>query len=194
VVVVGVAAAASSFLHKNNPSHTATGGHHQHRATGPQVTELNPIGAQGFDALNPGDSGDENTNQAINVINNHAVGWSSQQYFSADLGGLKAGTGLILDMGHTVRLTSVTVKFGPNPGANVQLKLGDSEARSKTNLDSMTTVAQQNDVGGGTVTFTVNSKATGQFLVIWFTRMPPSGGRFMAQVFSVSARGTVVSG
>ena len=40
----------------------------------------------------------------------------------------------------------------------------------------------------------MTSKATGRYLVIWFTRMPPVGGKFMAQVFSVSARGTVVSG
>jgi hypothetical protein len=194
VVVVGVAAAASSFLHKNPPSHPTTSGHHHHATTSPQATDLNPVAAQGFDALNPGDSGNENTNQAINVVNHNPAGWSSQQYFSADLGGLKAGTGLILDMGHTVRLSSVTIKFGPNAGADVQLKLGDSEAKSKSNLDSMTNIAQQNDVAGGVVTFPVSSKPSGRYLVIWFTKMPPSGGRFMAQVFSVSARGTVVSG
>jgi hypothetical protein len=195
VVIVGVAAAASSFLHKDGSTdRVGGGGHHSHKIAAPQATDLNPVSAQGFDALNPGDSGDENTNQAINVINHNAAGWSSQQYFSAKLGGLKAGTGLILDMGHVVRLSSVTIKFGPNAGADVQLKLGDSEARSKANLDSMANIAQQSDVAGGVVTFPVSSKTSGQYLVIWFTKMPPSGGRFMAQVFSVSARGTVVSG
>ena len=194
VVVIGVAAAARSFLHNGNPSAPTNNiGRHQHTGTTSQTTEISPVAAQGFDALNPGDSGDENTNQAVNVINHQPAGWSSQQYFSAALGGLKPGTGLILDMGHTVRLTSVTIRFGSSVGADVQLKLGSSETRSKTNLDSMTNVAQENNIGG-TVTFTVTSKATGRYLVIWFTRMPPVGGKFMAQVFSVSARGTVVSG
>ena len=144
VVVIGVAAAARSFLHNGNPSAPTQ----QHRrapapGTSSQTTEISPVAAQGFDALNPGDSGDENTNQAVNVINHQAAGWSSQQYFSAALGGLKAGTGLILDMGHTVRLTSVTIRFGSSVGADVQLKLGTSETRSKTNLDSMPNVARR---------------------------------------------------
>ena len=195
VVVIGVAAAARSFLHNGStPRPTASTGTHHHTGTTSQITDLSPVAAQGFDALNLGDSGDENTNQAMNVINHVGEGWSSQQYDSAALGGLKAGTGLILDMGHTVRLSSVTIRFGTNVGADVQLKLGNSELRTKANLDNMTNVAGQNGIGN-TVTFPVTSKATGRYLVIWFTRMPPiSGGKFMAQVFSVSARGTVVSG
>ena len=195
VVVIGVAAAARSFLHSGNtPKPSASIGAHPSSGTSSAATDLSPVSAQGFDALNLGDSGDENTNQAMNVINHPGEGWSSQQYLSAALGGLKPGTGLILDMGHTVRLSSVTIRFGTNVGADVQLKLGTSEVRSKGNLDSMATVASKNDIGG-TFTFPVTSKATGRYLVIWFTKMPPiGGGKYMAQVFSVSARGTVVSG
>jgi hypothetical protein len=58
----------------------------------------------------------------------------------------------------------------------------------------MTPVASQSDVPGGPVTFPVTSKATGRYLVIWFTKLPPAGGRFMAQVFSISVQGTAVSG
>jgi hypothetical protein len=194
-VVIGVAAAARSFLHSGNtPKPSASIGAHPSSGTSSATTDLIPVSAQGFDALNLGDSGDENTNQAMNVINHPGEGWSSQQYLSAALGGLKPGTGLILDMGHTVRLSSVTIRFGTNVGADVQLKLGTSEVRSKGNLDSMATVASKNDIGG-TFTFPVTSKATGRYLVIWFTKMPPiGGGKYMAQVFSVSARGTVVSG
>ena len=195
VVVVGIAAAASSFLNKSpTPSASASGGRHKQAGPKNPVEVLTPILAHGFDALNLADGGDENTNQAMNVINNHRLGWSSQQYASAALGNLKAGTGLLLNMGGTVRLTSVTIKFGPDAGADVQLKLGDSNVRSKANLDQMATVAQQNNVAGGSVTFPVTSKATGKYLVIWFTRMPPAGKFFMAQVFSVSAHGAVVPG
>ena len=71
-------------------------------------------------------------------------GWSSQQYFSPAFGNLKAGTGLILDMGRTVKLSSITVQFGSAAGADVQIKLGNSATRSAANEASMATVASAN--------------------------------------------------
>ena len=78
--------------------------------TGPIV--LKPISAHGFDALNLSDSGNENDNQAANAIDGNPAGWTSQDYATAALGNLKAGTGLILDMGRPVKLSSVTIQFG----------------------------------------------------------------------------------
>ena len=96
-------------------------------------------------------------------------------------------------MGKPVRLSSVTIKFGASPGANVQLKVGDSDARSQTNLESMTTVASAGGIGG-TYTFHATSKTAGEFLVIWFTKMPPAAsGKYMAQVFSIIVHGTAAS-
>src|SRR6266568_6816995 len=87
---------------------------------------------------------------------------------------------------------SVTVTFGSEPGADVKLLVGNSADRSKQNLDSMTTVATRNDPTG-TVTFPITSTVTGRFLVVWFSRLPPqpgSSGKFEAQIFNVSVRGT----
>ncbi|HEU5418070.1 MAG TPA: protein kinase family protein [Streptosporangiaceae bacterium] len=192
VVVAGLVAATSPLWHKSGPTSQA-------KVTQPTVapsqasTVLAPVSAHGFDALNPHDAGDENTNQAMNVLNGNPEGWSSQEYFSPELGHLKAGTGLILDMGKNVQLSSVTIRFGPNPGADVQLKVGASDARSAANLASMTTVASGSDIGS-TYTFHVASKTSGRFLVIWFTKMPPvASGHYMAQVFSIIVRGTAAS-
>ena len=69
--------------------------------------------------------------------------------------------------------------------------MGDSDARSAANLASMTTVASQSDVSGG-YTFTVQHPVTGQYLVIWFTKLPPmaqGGNRYMAQIFGVVIHG-----
>jgi len=195
VVVIGVAAAASSFLNKNNTPHPSTSGstHPRHTATSP-VAVLTPVSAHGFDADNPnGDAPDENSSQAPNILNHNPEGWSSQQYASAALGGLKKGTGLIFDMGKPVRLSSVTVRFGKALGANVQLLVGNSSVRSPGNEQQMTVVATADDVGG-THTFPVTGKTTGQYLVIWFTQLPPSGGKFMAQVFSIKVTGAYAAG
>ena len=132
---------------------------------------LKPISAHGFDALNLSDSGNENDNQAANAIDGNPAGWTSQDYATAALGNLKAGTGLILDMGRPVKLSSVTIQFGASAGADVQIKMGNSNTRSTDNLQSMQTVASGTDVGG-TFVFRATTAGTGQYVVIWFTKMP----------------------
>jgi hypothetical protein len=191
VVVVGIAAATSPLWHKSPASPQPNSiTHHSSSPSVNAAAPLKPVTAHGFDALNPLDTGDENDNQAQDTINGNAQGWSSQSYASADLGSLKKGTGLILDMGKPVRLSSLTVTFGASPGANVQIKIGSSADRTAQNLASMKTVARASDIGG-THTFNVKSTVTGQYVVIWFTKMPlVSSGKYMAQVFTIIVRGT----
>jgi hypothetical protein len=84
------------------------------------------------------------------------------------------------------------VTFGNAVGAIAQLKVGDSDVRSKANLESMTTVAGPRPVAG-TYTFTIKHPVSGQYLVIWFTKLPPLAGHrgeFEAQIFKVAVTGT----
>jgi hypothetical protein len=118
--------------------------------------------------------------------------WSSQWYASPQFGQLKAGSGLMIDMGRPVRFTTVTVTFSAEQGAQVKLLVGNSNDRSKQNLDSMKPIASA-DNPTGNYTFHITSKTTGRYLVIWFTRLPPqpgSSGKYEAQVFNVAIRGT----
>ena len=163
-----------------------------------QLAVIHPASASGFDALNPNnDPGDENSNEAQNVLNGNQAGWSTQEYDGSSsgqwptFGDLKAGTGFILDLGRPYRVGSVTVRFGSAPGADVQIKLGDSSTRSQANLAAMTTVASADNISGS-YTFTTRSTATGRYLVIWFTKLPPMAGaadKYAAQIFSVLVRG-----
>jgi hypothetical protein len=187
VVIAGAAAAATRLLHKDGSGQPAAivGGTH-HAST----VVLKPVSAHGFDARNLADTGDENDNQAENAIDGSPQGWSTQQYASPALGNLKAGTGLILDMGRPVKLSSITIEFGSAPGADVQIKVGSSATRSAANEESMATVASATGVGG-LHTFTVTGAPADQFVVIWFTQLPPtSGGQFMAQILNIVVRGT----
>jgi len=188
VVVIGVAAATSPFWHKTAAPAHAKGGHSSSPPAA-QFARLTPTSANGFDALNLSDSGNENANQAQNVLDGNAQGWSSQEYASAQLGNLKAGTGLILNMGRVIKMHSITVKFGAATGADVQIKMGNSPTRSAANVNSMATVASASNVGGS-YTFTTSGQATGQYVVIWFTKLPlATGGRYMAQIFTIIVQG-----
>jgi len=159
------------------------------------VTSLQPTHATGFDPLtsvsaDPGN--EESLYGKLAIDGNPKTDWTSQWYATPEFGQLKAGSGLLIDMGRPVRFASVTVTFGSEPGADVKLLVGNSADRSKQNLDSMTTVATRNDPTG-TVTFPITSTVTGRFLVVWFSRLPPqpgSSGKFEAQIFNVSVRGT----
>jgi len=166
-------------------------------STAPAVTVLKPVTALGFDPLSSptADPGNENSNQAHFAIDgNPATAWHTQYYFNnPTFGGLKSGTGLILDMGKPVTLSSLTVTFGPIPGANVRIEVGNSAARAAATLQTFTTVARGNNVSGP-VPFTAHGHARGRFVLIWFTKLPPktagSTTRFEAEIFNVVVKGS----
>jgi len=155
---------------------------------------LRPVSAHGFDPLDAsGDPYDENDAVARYAIDtNPATAWQSQYYLGNPVfGGLKAGSGLILDMGRRVRPRSVTVTFGPEPGADVKIEVGDDADLAASALPAFTTVAAADGVGGGTRTFPAARSVSGRYVLIWFTKLPPAGpGRFQAQVFAVVIHGS----
>jgi hypothetical protein len=169
---------------------------HASQSTPPtSATVLPPARATGFDPLtSPSeDPGNENTLHAKYAIDiSPQTSWTSQWYATAGFGRLKAGSGLLIDMGKPVKFAAVTVTFNSQPGASVKLLVGDSAARSKQNLDSMTPVASaQNPTGS--LTFHIKDQPTGRYLVIWYTTLPPLQGstsKYEAEIFNVSVRGT----
>jgi hypothetical protein len=199
-VAAGLVAVAvvAAWLRPGGSHRPQTSGHHHVKVkthlTGLAVT-LVPQKATGFDPLTSrkDDPGNENTQYAPYAIDsNPRTAWDSQWYKSANFGGLKAGSGLLIEMGKPVTFKSVSVTFGSaQPGADVKLLVGNSAARSAANLNSMTTVASARDVSG-IVPFRISGTTTGRFLVIWFTKLPPKAGHghwFMAEVFNVAIRG-----
>jgi hypothetical protein len=195
VAVAGASAGALHLLHKPAPARAVGKTPAARSSQAPHgTTVITPVSASGFDALNPSnDAADENSSQAPNVLDGNPAGWSTQEYIggssgpSPTFGNLKAGTGLILDLGRPVAVGSVTVTFGSVPGADVEIKAGGSNTRSPANLDAMTTIASGSNVSGS-YTFTVRHSVADQYLVIWFTKLPPlagSAGRYAAQIYSV---------
>jgi hypothetical protein len=144
---------------------------------------LRPLRAHGVD--------ETSANAGLAIDNDLSTAWKTSWYLGDPVfGGLKRGSGLILDMGHPVRLSSVQVTFGSVPGADVQVKVGNGDPRSAAAVGAMTTVVRADDVGG-THTFTVRSQATGRYVLIWFTRLPPEAGapgRYQAEIFNVILR------
>src|SRR5215831_13716810 len=117
--------------HRGSQSHGGSQPtHSQSSSAASPVTALAPVGANGFDALSSPADDSENENDQLAkfaIDSSPSTFWNTQFYLGNPVfGGTKAGTGLILDMGRPVRLSSVQVTFGSIPGGDVQIKLGDS--------------------------------------------------------------------
>jgi putative peptide zinc metalloprotease protein len=187
-------AASQAGVQRTAPGAGAAGPVRPARRAGLTARILTPVSAHGFDPLaSPGsDPGDENNAEAQYAIDaNPATAWQTQYYLGSPyLAGLKAGTGLILDMGRPVRLSSVTITFGAAPGADVAIEVGNDNALAPATLPTFTTVASADGIGG-TYTFTTSSPAAGRYVLIWFTKLPPAGaGRFQAEIFNIVVRGS----
>ena len=96
---------------------------------------------------------------------------------------LYSGTGLLLDMGRTVTVTSVRLSLG-TPGASLELRAGDRPVAA-----GLRTVATSAGAGG-TVELALTSPARARYLLIWFTSLPPDGaGTYQASVYQIAVRG-----
>jgi hypothetical protein len=111
--------------------------------------------------------------------------WYSSWYTTPEFGNLQSGTGVLLDMGATVSVSSVRLLLGNVPGADVQVRVGDDPY-----LADLSPAASAYGVGG-TVRLTATTPLTGRYVLIWFTRLPPaSQGHYQVSVYSVEVDGT----
>jgi len=150
----------------------------------PAVTALHIASAAGF---GPGGLADgDNSRVASNAITRGAPGpWQSQWYATAQFGNLKQGTGLLLDLGRTATITSVRIDLASYQGANLQLRVGDTDGA----LSSLRVAAAADDVGG-TVRLHLRSPQQARYVLIWFTLLPPNGaGQYQASVYHVVVNG-----
>ena len=148
------------------------------------VTALHIASAAGF---GPGGLADgDNSRVASYAITRGAPApWQSQWYVTAQFGNLKQGTGLLLDLGRTATITSVRIDLASYQGANLQLRVGDTDGA----LSSLRVAAAADDVGG-TVRLHLRSPQQARYVLIWFTLLPPNGaGQYQASVYHVVVNG-----
>ena len=142
------------------------------------VTAIAAFGPEGMsDGDHPG--------FASRAIDEGAQPWYSSWYLSPEFGDLQAGTGLLLDMGESVTVSSVQLILGGQVGAAVQVRVGDTAA-----LADLSIVAAATDVGG-TVRLPAEIRASGRYVLIWFTALPPIGqGKYQVSVYDATVDGT----
>jgi len=167
--------------------HPSSGGHSSAaKATAPSQAPAR-LAAVSATAFGPsGAAQGDNPQQAPLVLDrNDSVGWQTDWYGTATFGGMQSGTGLLLDMGRSVTVTSARIRLGPAAGGVIELRAGDGAS-----LRHLHVVARVTNPGGS-LTIPVSSPVSGRYLLIWFTALPPdSRGTYQATVYRVSVLGT----
>jgi len=185
LVLAAVGAVAWSVGHTKHGGSTHAGGGPS-RSAGPSTAAaavLKPMSATAAD----------NPAQASAAIDGTSTtGWNSQFYIgSPAFGNLKKGSGLILNMGHQVRLSQVTVQFASTCCTAADLEVGNSD--NPASESGFTPVATTPSQASGTQTFNVTSQTRGQYVMIWFTSLPQMAGspnQYQAVVYNVVVRGS----
>ena len=207
LAVVAVLVWAVGF--RKSPSSTAGGGG-SHPTTSASAaargTVLTPASDSTFNIYGspPGNTENQAT-AALAIDSNPSTAWSTSYYIgSPKFGGLKPGTGLLIDMGKQVRLSQVEVLLSSTGGpTTASIYLGNSPAMSKSALSDFTLVSPSASASGDH-TFPVSSQATGRYVLVWLTSLPKlsktpqgaGGGNtyYEGQVYNVVVRGSSVSG
>jgi cytoskeletal protein RodZ len=185
------APAAEARPARHTTAHTRPG---QHTAAHPKPTvthsppvspptTLTPVSVVAFGPGGPA-QGDNPQLASLAIAGNPANSWNTDWYASPNFGNLQAGTGLLLDMGKPVTITSAQITLGSTPGADVQLRAGNEPV-----LADLNTVATATNAGG-VVQLQPASSAPARYLLIWFTQLPPNNsGSYQAFVSGISLKG-----
>ena len=161
-------------------------------STAAAAVPLKPVAASVYNTA-PNSVGDDDPSDTSAAIDSDtSTFWHTSFYFNNPaFGGLKPGAGLLVDMGRPVRLSELTVQFGATCCTHVQIELGNTSTVSEAARGTFTPVQSSGSAAGST-TFNVTSKATGRYVLIWITGLPPlagQSGKYETMIYNVTVRG-----
>jgi hypothetical protein len=192
LVVIAVLVWAVGFRKSGPP--TATSGSHPSTSAPAAAggTVLTPVSDSTFNIL--GSDSEDSAAQQNAIDGSASTFWGTDTYQNhANFGNLKAGTGLLIDMGKTVQLSKVEVSVGKICCTTAQIYLGNSAAMSKTALQNFTLVGQK-ATGTGVLSYPVSATATGRYVLIWLTgNLPPDPdqpGQYQGRIYNVVVHGS----
>jgi eukaryotic-like serine/threonine-protein kinase len=121
-------------------------------------------------------------------------GWASDTYTTADFGSIKPGMGILINLGQPRHVATVRVELGA-AGATAEIRAGNEDPGNDTAGDEQIyqtyePVGEPQQQGGTTMVFSsFDPQATYQYLMVWFTELPPDGDGFRVEVQQVVVEG-----
>jgi len=144
---------------------------------------LKPVSATAFGPEGTADGdGPQQTGYAID--GSMTTNWRTDWYATSRFAALQAGTGLLIDMGHPVTIADVQVNLGSEPGADLELRAGNTAAMA--DLPRLASSAGAD----GTIQLKPATQTHARYILLWFTALPPDGiGTYQGRVYNVSVTG-----
>jgi serine/threonine protein kinase len=152
----------------------------------PQATTVKITTAQAYDPF--GNPPEENNADAGNAIDaNASTVWKTEHYHSAQLGSLKPGVGLVLDVGSPKRASELSLQL-LYPGASVEVYGADDPLPSSFDGWAANKLGAQ-DPAGQNVSMSLSGGNGYRYFLVWFTHLPPApDGRFQDGIAEASLR------
>lgn len=168
--------AATATVAQPTPTPSATTS-----ATTTPKAQSKPIAIASAAAYDPlGDNEEHDSDTHLAVDGDPTTAWTTDRYSTADLGGLKPGVGLAVDLGAAHDISRVAVTFGV-AGTSLAVYVGDAP----THTGSPAAVVQ--DAAGA---INLPMHAHGRYVTLWLTQLPPAdGGGYRGVVREVAVTG-----
>jgi hypothetical protein len=149
----------------------------------PVAGPLTIVGARDYD---PEGDGRESPDEVVAIWdNNVATVWSTEQYRQRDVGGLKSGVGLVVDLGTPKNVERVEV-LGPDSDWSAQVYTSDTvpEALAGWGAPRFTGTGL-----GPQAQLDLQPGPRSQYVLLWITDLPP-GNPYRLRVAEVRLVGT----
>jgi transcriptional regulator with XRE-family HTH domain len=185
-----LAVGGSSPAPGNTANHHAAGStsaKHPSAKTTAKPAVPGPLPVVSATAFGPGGAAQGDNPQLASLVldRNDSFGWQTDWYGTAAFAGMQPGTGLLLNMGGPVTVTSAQIRLGPAAGGTIELRAGNTPSLRRLHIVGQAANA------GGTLSVPVSSPVTARYLLIWFTSLPPdSTGTYQATIYHVRVLGT----
>ena len=136
----------------------------------------------------PDGNGEENGDLAALAVDGNAqTAWQTLTYYgNPELGGLKEGVGLVVDLGRPQEVSSVQVTLQGRP-TRLEILAAPEGSGPPVDVDALTRAASAEGAGGRTV-LDLAEPATTQYLVVWLTSLPPVEDGFRGKVAEIVVR------
>ena len=160
-----------------------------------RIDDSSPVRAlplQGTDDFDPqGTDGEENPDEAPLALDGDPdTGWRTSVYYGqSELGGLKDGVGLVVDLGGPREISSLRILLGGQPTDLEVYTAADDAIAAPSGVEDLTRVARVEQAGED-ATVSLPSDVVSRYVVVWLTRLPEvAPGEFRGVIREISVRG-----
>jgi hypothetical protein len=178
----GKPAAAASPPGKTTPSGAPSSNSTAPSHSGAPLQVVRPGDVKSFNPFNSPPGDDNAADVGLAADGNPSTVWKTDPYRGyANFGNLKAGSGLIFDMGSAVTIRQVRIST-PTPGISLRVLAADSPGQQPTAMK----VAGSKSKAGSSLTVSTSAGGAHRYWVVWLTGLAPTqDGQFQGAISEV---------